>query len=187
MLLFHGDKEKRQQMIDVEMQPGKFDVIVTSYEMVIREQGAFRKFAWRYLIVDEAHRMKNEESKLAQVLRSLSTHSRLLITGTPLQNNLHELWALLHFLHPEIFASSDAFDRAFDHSPLLAHFTFYRGPVPAHLAFDRGPLPAHLVRDAALVQHDEGAERDGPDEEEVLGQRRGAAAAVLSSSRHAFL
>ena len=76
-------------------------MIVTSYEMVIREQGAFRKFAWRYLIVDEAHRMKNEESKLAQVLRSLSTPTRaLLITGTPLQNNLHELWALLNFLLP---------------------------------------------------------------------------------------
>ena len=114
VLLFHGDKEKRQQMIDVEMQPGKFDVIVTSYEMVIREQGAFRKFAWRYLIVDEAHRMKNEESKLAQVLRSLSTHSRLLITGTPLQNNLHELWALLNFLLPDVFNSSDDFDSWFD-------------------------------------------------------------------------
>ena len=59
------------------------DVVVTSYEMVIREQTAFRKFAWRYLIVDEAHRMKNEESKLSQVLRSFDSHSRLLITGTP--------------------------------------------------------------------------------------------------------
>ena len=49
-------------------------------------------------------------------------------------------------------------DRAFD-----------RGPVPAHLPFDYGPVPAHLVRDTTLVQHDERAERDGPDEEEVLG------------------
>lgn len=62
-----------------------FDVVITSYEMVIRESNAFRKFSWRYLIVDEAHRLKNEESKLAQVLRSFSSHSRLLITGTPLQ------------------------------------------------------------------------------------------------------
>lgn len=82
--------------------------------MVIREANAFRKFAWRYLIVDEAHRLKNEESKLSTVLRSFSSHSRLLITGTPLQNNLHELWALLNFLLPDIFKSADEFDSWFD-------------------------------------------------------------------------
>jgi len=82
--------------------------------MVLREHNAFRKFSWRYIIVDEAHRMKNEESKLALTLRSFSSHSRLLITGTPLQNNLHELWALLNFLLPDIFNSSDDFDSWFD-------------------------------------------------------------------------
>ena len=61
------------------------------------------------------------------------------------------------------------FYRAFDHGPLLAYLTFHHSPVPAHLAFDRGPVPAHLVREAPLVQHDERPERDGPDEEEVLG------------------
>ncbi|KAJ1625995.1 SNF2 family N-terminal domain-containing protein [Pavlovales sp. CCMP2436] len=79
---FHGDRK---------LQPDKFEVVVTSYEMVTKEAGAFRKFAWRYIIVDEAHRMKNEQSVLSQVLRSLSSHSRLLVTGTPLQNNLHGL------------------------------------------------------------------------------------------------
>ena len=53
MLLFHGDKDERARMIEQDMVPGGFDVIVTSYEMVVREAGAFRKFAWRYLIVDE--------------------------------------------------------------------------------------------------------------------------------------
>ena len=114
MLLFHGDKDERARMIEENLVPGGFDVVVTSYEMVVREAGAFRKFSWRYLIVDEAHRMKNEDSKLSQILRTYSTHSRLLITGTPLQNNLHELWALLHFLHPELFADSAVFDAAFD-------------------------------------------------------------------------
>merc|ERR1719399_2275098 len=101
-------------MIEERMQTNDFDVIVTSYEMVIREQTAFRKFAWRYLIVDEAHRMKNEESKLAHVLRSFDSHSRLLVTGTPMQNNLHELWALLNFLLPDIFSSADKFNEWFD-------------------------------------------------------------------------
>ncbi|KAG8457743.1 hypothetical protein KFE25_005756, partial [Diacronema lutheri] len=89
-------------------------VCVTSYEMVTKEATAFRKFAWRYVIVDEAHRMKNEQSLLSQVLRSLSSHSRLLITGTPLQNNLHELWALLNFLLPDIFSSAEQWREWFD-------------------------------------------------------------------------
>ena len=66
-LLFHGDKEARERMLAENLQPDKFEVCITSYEMIIREANAFRKFSWRYIIVDEAHRMKNEESKLAQV------------------------------------------------------------------------------------------------------------------------
>lgn len=114
VLHFHGDKDTRARLIEEELQPDCFDVCVTSYEMVIREANAFRKFSWRYLIVDEAHRMKNEESKLSHVLRSFSSHSRLLVTGTPMQNNLHELWALLNFLLPDIFKSADDFDSWFD-------------------------------------------------------------------------
>ena len=61
-------------------------------------------------MLDEAHRVKNENSSLAKVLTQLHVNYRLLLTGTPLQNNLHELWALLNFLLPEIFHSSEAFD-----------------------------------------------------------------------------
>jgi len=101
--------------------PQKFDVCVTSYEIVLREKNILRKFAWRYLVIDEAHRIKNEgawtplslsfthslslfsltlslslfvciESKLSASVRTFSANNRLLLTGTPLQNNLHELW-----------------------------------------------------------------------------------------------
>lgn len=72
------------------------------------------KFKWEYLIVDEAHKIKNEESQVSKKLRQLDTRNRLLLTGTPLQNNLHELWALLNFLLPEVFSSSDEFDEWFD-------------------------------------------------------------------------
>ena len=68
---------------------------------------------WRYFVIDEAHRIKNEQSQLSLVVRELKTHSRLLLTGTPLQNNLHELWALLNFLLPDEFSDSDSFDEFF--------------------------------------------------------------------------
>ena len=82
-------------------------MIVTSYEMVLREKATFKKFNWRYLVIDEAHRIKNEKSKLSEIVREFRTTNRLLLTGTPLQNNLHELWALLNFLLPDVFNSAD--------------------------------------------------------------------------------
>ncbi|KAK1787712.1 hypothetical protein P4O66_015934 [Electrophorus voltai] len=96
------------------MMPGEWDVCVTSYEMVIREKCVFKKFNWRYLVIDEAHRIKNEKSKLSEIVREFKTTNRLLLTGTPLQNNLHELWALLNFLLPDVFNSASDFDSWFD-------------------------------------------------------------------------
>jgi SWI/SNF-related matrix-associated actin-dependent regulator of chromatin subfamily A member 5 len=66
------------------------------------------------LVIDEAHRLKNEASMFSKTVRGFSTTHRLLLTGTPLQNNLHELWALLNFLLPDIFSSSEQFDEWFD-------------------------------------------------------------------------
>ncbi|CAI5993861.1 unnamed protein product [Closterium sp. NIES-64] len=110
---FHGNQEERTHQRTNLLQPGKFDVVVTSYEMVIKEKSAFRRLSWRYIIIDEAHRIKNENSILSKTMRLFSSNYRLLITGTPLQNNLHELWALLNFLLPEIFSSAEAFDEWF--------------------------------------------------------------------------
>ncbi|KAG2500855.1 hypothetical protein HYH03_001616 [Edaphochlamys debaryana] len=110
---FIGNTEERARLKEGTCAPGKFDVIVTSYEMVIKEKNWFKRFHWRYIIIDEAHRIKNENSRLSQVVRQLRTNYRLLITGTPLQNNLHELWALLNFLLPEIFSSADKFEEWF--------------------------------------------------------------------------
>lgn len=64
--------------------------------------------------MDEAHKIKNEESQVSKKLRTLDTRYRLLLTGTPLQNNLHELWSLLNFLLPEIFTSAEDFDEWFN-------------------------------------------------------------------------
>ncbi|CAL8460870.1 g401 [Coccomyxa elongata] len=111
---FHGNQDERAYQKEQIVAVGKFDVVVTSYEMVIKEKNHFKKFHWRYIIIDEAHRIKNENSILSRVVRTFKTNYRLLITGTPLQNNLHELWALLNFLLPEVFSSAEKFDEWFN-------------------------------------------------------------------------
>jgi SWI/SNF-related matrix-associated actin-dependent regulator of chromatin subfamily A member 5 len=91
---FHGDKEERQEIVKSVLRPGvrqeerEWDVLVTTYEVANMEVAALTKFAWRYLIIDEAHRIKNETSKFSRTIRLLKTEHRLLITGTPLQNNV---------------------------------------------------------------------------------------------------
>ncbi|XP_054738222.1 chromatin-remodeling complex ATPase chain Iswi [Anastrepha obliqua] len=114
-----GDQDARNTFIRDILLPGEWDVCVTSYEMCIREKSVFKKFNWRYMVIDEAHRIKNEKSKLSEILREFKTANRLLITGTPLQNNLHELWALLNFLLPDVFNSSEDFDEWFNTNTCL--------------------------------------------------------------------
>lgn len=113
VLVLQGAKDDRHALINERLVDEKFDVCVTSYEMILREKSHLKKFAWEYIIVDEAHRIKNEESSLAQIIRMFNSRNRLLITGTPLQNNLHELWALLNFLLPDVFGDSETFDAWF--------------------------------------------------------------------------
>ena len=79
--------------------------------------GAVMSLLCRYIIIDEAHRIKNENSILSQMVRIFHSENRLLLTGTPLQNNLHELWALLNFLLPDIFGSDADFEKWFATGP----------------------------------------------------------------------
>ena len=120
VMRFHGSKEEREEIVHKNLQPTKtqetraWDVCITTYEVVNLERNSLCKIAWRYLVIDEAHRLKNEASQFSQTVRQLQTQYRLLLTGTPLQNNLHELWALLNFLLPEVFSSSEQFDDWFN-------------------------------------------------------------------------
>ncbi|XP_035710091.1 chromatin-remodeling complex ATPase chain Iswi isoform X2 [Folsomia candida] len=110
-----GDAKARQSIIkDHILHLNDWDVLLTSYEMVLREKCVLKKIKWTYLVIDEAHKIKNEETQIAGVVRLLKSKHRLLLTGTPLQNNLHELWALLNFLLPDIFNSSENFDGWFN-------------------------------------------------------------------------
>ncbi|KAK8019400.1 chromatin remodelling complex atpase chain isw1 [Apiospora arundinis] len=113
VLVLQGAKEERHTLMNERLVDDGFDVCITSYEMILREKSSLKKFAWEYIIIDEAHRIKNEESSLSQVIRMFNSRNRLLITGTPLQNNLHELWALLNFLLPDVFGDAEAFDQWF--------------------------------------------------------------------------
>lgn len=83
---------------------------MTSYEICLREKNAFKKLSFEYIVIDEAHRIKNMDSLLSQIVRAFSSRGRLLITGTPLQNNLQELFALLNFICPEIFSDYSDLD-----------------------------------------------------------------------------
>ncbi|KAH3744142.1 chromatin-remodeling complex ATPase chain Iswi [Pelomyxa schiedti] len=107
-----GSKEDRPEIV-AQIRKRKFNVVLTSYEIAKIEQLPLRKIKWSYLVIDEAHRIKNEHSLLSQLVRKFDNDHRLLLTGTPLQNNLHELWALLNFLLPEVFDSAEDFDEWF--------------------------------------------------------------------------
>ncbi|KAH0831419.1 SNF2 family DNA-dependent ATPase [Lanmaoa asiatica] len=112
VVVLTGGKEERAELIANRLIPQDFDVCVTSYEICLIEKSALKKFSFEYIVIDEAHRIKNVDSILAQIVRAFISRGRLLITGTPLQNNLKELFALLNFICPEIFsdyADLDAF------------------------------------------------------------------------------
>ncbi|KAG7100193.1 hypothetical protein E1B28_001970 [Marasmius oreades] len=100
-----GTADERKAIIQERLMTQDFEVCITSYEICLIEKGTFKKFSFEYIIIDEAHRIKNVDSMLSQVVRDFISRGRLLITGTPLQNNLQELFSLLNFICPEIFSN----------------------------------------------------------------------------------
>nr|CAB3469615.1 unnamed protein product [Digitaria exilis] len=93
-----SNDEKKQSRI-------KFDVLLTSYEMINMDSAVLKNIEWEALVVDEGHRLKNKDSKLFGQLKEYNTKHRVLLTGTPVQNNLDELFMLMHFLEGESFGS----------------------------------------------------------------------------------
>jgi len=115
-IYYVGSKDERARIFTESIQSVKFNVLVTSYEFVMRDAGRLSKIPWRYMIIDEAQRMKDRESKLSRTLDKFKVQRRLLLTGTPLQNDLGELWSLLNLLLPEVFDSRRSFDEWFGKS-----------------------------------------------------------------------
>lgn len=121
VILYHGTPDERTRLRiqikkttpireGVNIQP----VVITSYEITMRDRTSLQSHDWKILIVDEGHRIKNTHCRLIRELRMYGNTHRLLLTGTPLQNNLAELWSLLNFLLPEIFDDLGSFEMWFD-------------------------------------------------------------------------
>ncbi|KAL1642624.1 hypothetical protein SLS58_005395 [Diplodia intermedia] len=86
-----------------------YKIIITSYETFVSEQSWFKTaFVWRYIVLDEGHRIKNSKSNVSHALQNIRAEYRLILTGTPLQNDLHEMWCLLHWLLPDVFTTKTA-------------------------------------------------------------------------------
>ena len=96
----HGNRAERQATSNDELQGGAmFHVVITTYETLAQESSALKKGQWCYLVIDEAHRLKNEHSKLSTIARLMKAKRRLLLTGTAIQNNLHELFFFIYLVY----------------------------------------------------------------------------------------
>ncbi|TFK32975.1 SNF2 family N-terminal domain-containing protein [Crucibulum laeve] len=91
-----------------------FPIVLTTYEMIIKDRAALAHYDWGYIVVDEGHRLKNLDCKLMREIKKYRSAGRMILTGTPLHNNLAELWSLLNFILPDIFDDVDSFQEWFN-------------------------------------------------------------------------
>uniref|UniRef100_A0A452H4C1 Uncharacterized protein n=1 Tax=Gopherus agassizii TaxID=38772 RepID=A0A452H4C1_9SAUR len=119
-IVYHGSQISRQMIQQYEMVyrdaqgnplPGifKFHVVITTFEMILADCPELKKIQWRCVVIDEAHRLKNRNCKLLEGLKLMALEHKVLLTGTPLQNSVEELFSLLNFLEPQQFPSETAF------------------------------------------------------------------------------
>ena len=124
VIVYHGSQTSRNMLAEYEMyykddkgqkmtDVFKFHVLITTYESVISDIIELSEIKWRACVIDEAHRLKNAKCKLIEGLQLLTLETRLLLSGTPLQNNIQELFSLLSFLEPDQFRSQSEFMKEF--------------------------------------------------------------------------
>ncbi|CAN4095126.1 unnamed protein product [Withania somnifera] len=109
ILTYFGSAKERKTKRQGWLKPNSFHICITTYRLVIQDSKVFKRKKWKYLILDEAHLIKNWKSQRWQTLLNFNSKRRILLTGTPLQNDLMELWSLMHFLMPHIFQSHQEF------------------------------------------------------------------------------
>jgi chromodomain-helicase-DNA-binding protein 7 len=124
VIVYHGSATSRQMLQDYEVfykldngkqlkEITKFNVLITTFEMIVTDYQDLSNFNFRACVIDEAHRLKNRNCKLLEGLRQLHLEHRVLLSGTPLQNNISELFSLLNFLEPSQFSNNEEFLREF--------------------------------------------------------------------------
>uniref|UniRef100_A0A3P8TMP7 Chromodomain helicase DNA binding protein 1-like n=1 Tax=Amphiprion percula TaxID=161767 RepID=A0A3P8TMP7_AMPPE len=106
VLCYKGDKDRRAE-IQRETNSQDFNVLLSTYELCLKDASFLKRWKWKVLVVDEAHRLKNQNSLLHKTLTEFSVGFRVLLTGTPIQNNLQELYSLLSFIQPSVFTADD--------------------------------------------------------------------------------
>lgn len=116
ILAYHGTQKQRKDKRVGWNKPNAFHVCITSYNLVVQDKIMFKRKKWHYLILDEAHHIRNFKGQTWQTLLNFNTERRLLLTGTPLQNNVMELWSLMHFIMPHVFQSHSEFKDWFSNS-----------------------------------------------------------------------
>ncbi|XP_049893601.1 chromodomain-helicase-DNA-binding protein 6 isoform X1 [Epinephelus moara] len=120
VIVYHGSQISRQMILQYEMFyrdaqgntiPGilKFHGVITTFEMIMADCPELKKLHWRCVVIDEAHRLKNRNCKLLEGLKLMNLEHKVLLTGTPLQNSVEELFSLLNFLEPLQFPSESTF------------------------------------------------------------------------------
>ncbi|KAM4703405.1 lymphoid-specific helicase [Rhinophrynus dorsalis] len=118
VMLYHGNPQERRKLSrKINKREGSlqiFPVVITSFEIAMRDRQILQHSLWKYMILDEGHRIKNMNCRLIQELKQFRSENKLLLTGTPLQNNLAELWSLLNFLLPDVFDDLRSFESWFD-------------------------------------------------------------------------
>lgn len=120
IIIYHGTNNERKTAIKRMNKLYKLDgkpvypIIISPYHHITEDATAFRRIPWNYIVVDEGQRIKNNSSVLSHILRNCESRNRLLLTGTPVQNNIRELWALLYFLMPHLFKQKDSLSTLLD-------------------------------------------------------------------------
>ncbi|KAF7701627.1 DNA excision repair protein ERCC-6 [Cucumispora dikerogammari] len=109
ILVYHNSYEHFPK--NILQKNNKNTVIITSYQTFLREAIDFYSTKYDFLILDEGHKIKNDETKIFKALNSIKARSRLILTGTPIQNNLRELWCLLNFIRPGLLGNKNDFDK----------------------------------------------------------------------------
>ena len=111
LMLHHGDRIKDEELFSQSL--AGVDVLLTSYALLTRDKKLFGERTWKLIILDEAQQIKNPQSKVSRFCAKLESQGRLILTGTPVENRLQDLWTLFRFLQPELLGSRRRFGARF--------------------------------------------------------------------------